>query len=129
MHLQDLGRQENRKVLGLLVADEPGSGNETRQLAERLRALHRTGSDFIDSFDTLVMNSFVYPSELVPGIQLADFVAGAADAFLNRGKEEWWHLLAPSIRHHSENVLRFLGYGLKIWPPTRPLRIGGVTVN
>jgi hypothetical protein len=98
MHLQDLGRASGRRVLGLLVADEPGSRAETAELAERLRTLHINGSAFIERFDTLVMNSFLYPSDLVPGLQLADFVAGAADWVLNRGYEEWWEVLSPHVR-------------------------------
>jgi hypothetical protein len=129
MHLQGLGQQQGRRVLGLLIADEPGSVAERNQLAERLRSLHRSGSPFIERFDTLVMNSFIYPSDLVPGIQLADFVAGAAEAFLNRGREEWWNALAANVRHDPANALRFQGYGLKIWPDVRPLRVGMTTIN
>jgi hypothetical protein len=51
------------------------SRDETAKIADRLRTLHRDGSLFIETFDTLVMNSFLYPSDLVPGLQLADFVA------------------------------------------------------
>ena len=129
MHLQALAQQHGARVLGLLVADEPGSTDERQQLAERLRTLHRSGSGFIERFDTLVMNSFLYASDLVPGIQLADFVASAADAFLNRGREEWWHVLAGNVRHDPANVLRFQGYGLKIWPDVRPFRVGLTTIN
>jgi hypothetical protein len=75
------------------------------------------------------MNSLLYPSHLVPGIQLADFVAGAADRFLNRGEEGWWHELAPHVRHRRGAPTRILGYGLKLWPDERPLRIGSVVVN
>jgi hypothetical protein len=129
MHLQDLGRQQGRRVLGLLVADEPGSRDETAEIAERLRSLHRNGSLFIETFDTLVMNSFLYPSDLVPGLQLADFVAGAADWALNRGYEDWWQVLSPHVRRKRGTTTRMLGYGLKIWPPVSAFTIGATTIK
>jgi hypothetical protein len=129
MHLQDVGRDRGERVLGLLVADEPGSNAENAELTDVLRRLHRHGSEWIERFDTLVMNSFLYPSDLVPGIQLADFVAGAADAALNRHDEEWWSHLAPHVRHARDKPSRILGYGLKVWPDPRPLKIGTITVE
>jgi hypothetical protein len=129
MHLQDLYHRQNENVLGLLIADEPGSRDEARDITRRLQRLHRQGTQWISGFDNLVMNSLLYPSHLVPGIQLADFVAGAADRALNRGEEEWWNLLVPHVRHRRGAPSRLLGYGLKVWPEQRPLRIGNVTVS
>jgi hypothetical protein len=129
MHLQDVARERGERVLGLLIADEPGSKAENAELAERLRHLHRHGSEWIERFDTLVMNSFLYPSDLVPGIQLADFVAGAADAALNRNDEYWWSLLAPHVRHRRGEPSRVVGYGLKLWPAPTPLKIGSIELK
>jgi len=108
---------------------EPGSKAENAELAAMLQGLDRHGSDWIERFDTLVMNSFLYPPDLVPGIQLADFVAGAADAALNRGEEYWWSCLAPYVRHKRDTPTRVLGYGLKLWPDQRPLMIGGIKIS
>jgi hypothetical protein len=129
MYLQDLWHRDRSTVLGLLIADDPGSSDERREITRRLQRLHRGGTVFISSFDNLVMNSLLYPSHLVPGIQLADFVAGAFNRFLNRGEEVWWTPLEPHVRRRLGTTTVILGYGLKIWPQVRPLRIGSVTIN
>ena len=128
MHLQELYHRQRENVLGLLIADEPGSSDERREITRRLQRLHRHGTTFISQFDNLVMNSLLYPSQLVPGIQLADFVAGAADRALNRQEEEWWNVLASHVRHRRGTPSRVLGYGLKLWPEVSPLQIGGTTI-
>lgn len=129
MRLQDLARSRGSKVFGLLIADEPGGARENAQVREHLARLHRRGTGFIEHFDTLVMNSLVYPSDLVPGIQLADFAAGAFEYFINRQEEEWWPLIAPHIRRKPQTSTRVLGYGLKLWPPVGPLHVGSTTVH
>jgi hypothetical protein len=129
MHLQDVARERGERVLGLLIADEPGGKAETAELAATMHDLHRHGSTWIDRFDTLVMNSFLYASDLVPGLQLADFVAGAADRALNRGDEYWWSRLAPYVRHKRGAPTKVLGYGLKLWPSPRQLRIGETKIT
>jgi hypothetical protein len=85
--------------------------------------------EFVERFDTLVMNSIVYPSDLVPGIQLADFVAGAFDRFFNRHEEEWWPRLSPYVRRSAGPAGRYLGYGLKLWPTVDVVRIGGTEIR
>ncbi len=129
MHLQELWYRDQAPALGLLIADEPGSGDERREVERRLSRLHRSGTQYISSFDNLVMNSLLYPSHLVPGIQLADFVAGAFNRLLNRDDTTWWPLVEPFVRR-QQNTDRVLGYGLKIWPPpVNPLRIGNIEIR
>jgi Protein of unknown function (DUF3800) len=129
MHLQGLWHLRKQRVLGLLIADEPGSPSANREVTSRLQRLHREGSLFISRFDNLVMNSLLYPSHLVSGIQLADFVAGAIDRFLNRREERWWYPLQLHLRRNIDDANLVLGYGLVVRPDVRPIVIGNVTIN
>src|SRR5205807_782382 len=101
--------------LGLVIQDERQQGQDIR-----LRAFYRShliaGTRWT-RFSAIIENVFLAPSHLSPGIQLADFVAGAIYAAHSENPDiKFFNIIKGQIPGNRYTGIR---HGLKKWPDAK----------
>ena len=108
-HLQDLERESDTDVRGMIVCD-----NRNNDQDHRLKAFHHsllTGSErYASTYTNLVEGLFIAASHHSVGTQFADLVAGAVFRAEARGDRRFVDQLIPSFRTSSKG--RIEGFGV-----------------
>ncbi len=107
--LQDLSKNSGRKEFGLIVCDQRSRKDDSTLIAEHQKLVHSTGQ-FISKYNNLVETVFLVPSHISIGIQLADMVAGAIWRYFERGDDEWFKFVEPTLRRSPSGSTA--GFGL-----------------
>ena len=111
--LQDITRDSGRDIMGLIVADHRGRGDDDkmRELHERL--VHEEGR-YTSNYPNFVEGLFFAPSHMSVGIQLVDMVAGAIWRAQNHDDRRWFDLIRSSFRAGPNGQID--GFGIARFP-------------
>lgn len=111
--LQERERNVGSAQLGMIIADHRQSGND-----QRLRAKHHDLMSGVlphfSEYSNLVETIFFTPSELNPGIQFADMVAGAVHRAYQYKDKRWLNMIKKSFRQDRDGNIE--GFGLVRMP-------------
>lgn len=108
-YLQGLSKETGRKEYGIIVCDQRSKKDDSNLIAEHQKLMHSTGR-FISKYPNLIETVFLSPSHISIGVQLADMVAGAIWRNYERGDDEWFKLVEPTLRRNEHGVIE--GFGI-----------------
>lgn len=112
--LQDISKEAGRDVLGMIIADHRGKGDDDSMRRRHERLVHNDEM-FTSRYENLIEGLFFTPSHLSIGVQLVDIVAGAIWRAFAKDDLRYFERIRPIVRTNSHGKL-IDGFGIARTP-------------